>query len=58
MSLWDYIFRTAYIPRNGRDIPLGFHDMKEFPKTFWGQLTYGFRRKNKEMSLVQKKQGE
>ena len=45
LSIWDYLFRTAYIPRNGRDIPLGFHDMKEFPKTFWGQLTHGFRRK-------------
>ncbi len=47
LSLWDYLFRTAYIPHNGRDIPLGFHDMKEFPKTFWGQFIYGFRRKKK-----------
>ncbi len=45
LSIWDYLFRTAYIPHNGRDIPLGFHDMKEFPKSFWGQLTHGFRRK-------------
>ena len=45
LSIWDYIFRTAYIPHNGRDIPLGFHDMKEFPKTFWGQMIHGFRRK-------------
>lgn len=45
LSIWDYLFRTAYVPHNGRDIPLGFHDMKEFPKTFWGQMTYGFRRK-------------
>ena len=45
LSIWDYIFRTAYMPHNGRDIPLGFHDMKEFPKTFWGQMIHGFRRK-------------
>ncbi len=47
LSVWDYIFRTAYIPRDGRDIPLGFHDMKDFPKTFWGQLFYGFRRRSR-----------
>ena len=47
LSIWDYLFRTAYIPHNGRDIPLGFHDMKEFPQTFWGQMTHGFRKKKK-----------
>lgn len=45
LSIWDYLFKTAYIPHNGRDIPLGFHDMKEFPKTFWGQMLHGFRKK-------------
>ncbi len=45
LSIWDYLFRTAYIPHNGRDIKLGFHGMKKFPKTFWGQITHGFRRK-------------
>ena len=44
LSLWDYLFGTAVIPHNGRDIPLGFSDLEEFPKTFWGQITYGFRR--------------
>ena len=38
LSIWDYLFRSAYIPHNGRDIPLSFHDMKDFPKTFWGQM--------------------
>ena len=47
LSIWDYLFRTAYLPRTGRDIPLGFHDMKDFPKTFWGQVIHGFRRRKK-----------
>ena len=47
LSIWDYLFKTACIPHDGRDIPLGFHGMKEFPKTFWGQNTHGFRKKKK-----------
>lgn len=42
LSLWDYIFRTNYIPSEGKDIPLGFKNVKRFPKTFFGQLFYGF----------------
>lgn len=41
LSIWDYLFKTAYQPRDGRDITLGFHDEKEFPKGFWGQLVHG-----------------
>lgn len=40
LSIWDYIFRTAYIPESGRDIPLGFESMEKFPKGFWGQIFY------------------
>jgi len=43
LSLWDYLFKTAYIPHDGRDIKLGFHSKKPFPKTFVGQLLHGFR---------------
>lgn len=46
LSLWDYIFKTNYIPSNGRDIPLGFANLSKFPKTFWKQLVYGFGKKN------------
>jgi len=45
LSIWDYLFGTAYIPHNGRDIQLGFSKLKEFPKTFFGQFVYGFKRK-------------
>ena len=46
LSIWDYLFRTDYIPHSGRDIELGFEDIDKFPKSFWGQLVYPlFKRK-------------
>jgi sterol desaturase/sphingolipid hydroxylase (fatty acid hydroxylase superfamily) len=42
LSIWDYIFRTNYIPSDGRDIELGFGSIKEFPRGFFKQLYYGF----------------
>lgn len=42
LSLWDYLFGTHYIPHDGRDIRLGFPGLESFPKTFKGQVTYGF----------------
>ncbi|MBL7979351.1 MAG: sterol desaturase family protein [Bacteroidetes Order II. Incertae sedis bacterium] len=44
LSIWDYLFKTDYIPSSGRDIPLGFDDIEHFPKTFWGQLWYGLKK--------------
>ena len=35
LSIWDYMFGTAYIPNSGRDEILGFENDEEFPKTFW-----------------------
>jgi sterol desaturase/sphingolipid hydroxylase (fatty acid hydroxylase superfamily) len=48
LSLWDYLFNTAYIPNDGRDEPLGFDGMERFPKTFWQQISYPFWR-NKDV---------
>jgi len=42
LSIWDYIFKTAYIPYSGRDIKIGFEGIKVFPKSFFKQLLYGF----------------
>jgi len=39
LSLWDYLFKTAYIPKSGRDIELGFEGVEKFPKDFIGQET-------------------
>ncbi len=42
LSMWDYIFDTARIPYDGRDIKLGFPNVEEFPKDFVSQEKYGF----------------
>lgn len=47
LSLWDYLFRTNYIPKSGRDIRLGFPGDENFPETFINQNLHGFSLKNK-----------
>ena len=42
LSLWDYLFKTNYIPYEGRDIKLGFPGVEKFPKNFASQNLYGF----------------
>ncbi|KAA3604008.1 MAG: fatty acid hydroxylase family protein [Candidatus Scalindua sp. AMX11] len=46
LSLWDYLFRTAYLPKSGRDIELGFHHDDLFPQTFFGQILYPFNKRS------------
>ncbi len=48
LSIWDYIFKTNYIPEESGTIELGFHDEKNFPIGFLRQLLYGFRPNKKE----------
>ena len=48
LSVWDYIFRTAYIPHSGKDIKLGFPGMEKFPDSFLGQSAYGVLGSDKE----------
>ncbi len=47
LALWDYIFRTVYIPYNGKDIKLGFPGVNHFPSSFKTQILHGFRMKSK-----------
>ncbi len=42
LSIWDYLFKTAYIPNDGRDIELGFPGDEQFPEGLPAQLTYPF----------------
>ncbi|ADF52123.1 MULTISPECIES: sterol desaturase family protein [Flavobacteriaceae] len=44
LSIWDYLFRTAYVPKSGRDIELGFEDDTNFPRTFLEQMKYPFKK--------------
>ncbi len=37
LSVWDYLFKTNYIPYSGRDIELGFKNDENFPKDFLHQ---------------------
>ena len=48
LSVWDYIFKTNYIPENGGDITLGWEGDDDFPKSFLGQLLVGFKEKHKK----------
>ncbi|MBT8184364.1 MAG: sterol desaturase family protein, partial [Eudoraea sp.] len=45
LSLWDYIFKTNYIPEKSGKILLGFPGDEKVPKTFLKQLWYGFMKK-------------
>jgi sterol desaturase/sphingolipid hydroxylase (fatty acid hydroxylase superfamily) len=40
LSVWDYLFKTAHIPDNGRDIEIGFDGDSNFPKSFTRQVFY------------------
>ena len=45
LSVWDYIFKTNYIPESSGTIPLGWEQDENFPKSFLKQLFVGFSRK-------------
>ncbi len=40
LSVWDYIFKTNYIPKDGRDNELGFSGDENFPSNFLKQELY------------------
>ena len=42
LAIWDYIFKTAYIPHDGRDIKLGFPGIENFPDSFIDQAAVGW----------------
>ena len=47
LSIWDYIFRTNYVPEDSGTIELGFPGDENFPKDFIHQNTFGFKSKSK-----------
>lgn len=40
LSIWDYMFKTDYVPYNGKDIELGFENDEVFPQSFIKQELY------------------
>ena len=47
LSLWDYIFKTSYVPEDSGTILLGFPGDEKLPSGFFGQLVHGFYTKSK-----------
>ena len=45
LSLWDYLFKTNYIPEDSGTIELGFKGDDQFPKSFLKQQLLGFVKK-------------
>jgi sterol desaturase/sphingolipid hydroxylase (fatty acid hydroxylase superfamily) len=50
LSLWDYIFKTNYIPEDSGLVELGFPGDEDFPQDFIHQNMYGFWKPKKEKS--------
>lgn len=45
LSIWDYLFGSAWLPKDGRDIELGFDGVDEYPHGFFAQMFRPFRGK-------------
>jgi sterol desaturase/sphingolipid hydroxylase (fatty acid hydroxylase superfamily) len=43
LSLWDYLFGTAYLPDDRNELELGFEGVESYPKSFAQQLFAPFR---------------
>ena len=43
LSVWDYLFKTHYIPEDSGTIKIGFPKDEELPKNFIGQFFHGFK---------------
>ena len=44
LSVWDYLFKTAYIPNQNANELLGFDEIEKFPKSFVKQEIYPFKK--------------
>ena len=44
LSIWDYIFKTNYVPIPDKDIVLGYENDHQMPSSFFGQIFYGFKK--------------
>ena len=44
LSIWDYIFKTNYVPIPDKDIVLGYDNDHQMPSSFLGQIFYGFKK--------------
>lgn len=43
LSIWDYIFGTVYVPKNGKNIEIGFENDQNYPENFFEHLVNPFK---------------
>jgi len=43
LSIWDYVFKTNYIPAPNKNLEIGFKGDDKIPSSFWKQLWVGFK---------------
>jgi sterol desaturase/sphingolipid hydroxylase (fatty acid hydroxylase superfamily) len=53
LSMWDYIFGTASIPKDDGYIKLGYPGDEAMPQGFIGQLFHGFRKEKVKLSSLE-----
>ncbi len=46
LSIWDYVFKSNYIPKDGKNIEIGFKGDENFPTTFIAQELYPLKHKD------------
>ncbi len=51
LSVWDYLFKTNYVPFDGQEIDLGYPGDEEMPDTFAGQAMFPFYKKSTDKSI-------
>jgi len=44
LSVWDYLFGSAYVPETSGEITIGYPNDNEMPKDFIKQLLHGFKK--------------
>ncbi len=44
LSVWDYVFKTSYVPEKNANLPLGFEGDEDFPSGFVKQNLSGFQK--------------
>lgn len=44
LSVWDYVFKTSYVPEKNAHLPLGFEGDENFPSGFVKQNLSGFQK--------------
>ena len=50
LSIWDYLFKTNYIPDEEGNIELGYEGDVEMPSSFIGQLFHGFGKSKQKIN--------